>query len=1095
MDRFALELPSKAPTPATDSTLELLAKKGDEHERNYLNLLKAKHSDLVEIARDANFNTSYENTISAMKQGVSVIFQGALKYNEFQGYTDFLVKKDGASLLGDYHYEVWDTKLSRHVKPEYSLQLCAYSEMLYSIQGLWPKNFSVVLGNGVREELPTEDFKYYFLRTKNRFLVFQKSFDVYAPPTPQSYEDFGKWEEQAENILRQKDHLSFVAGISISQIKKLENSGTPTLTILATSSTCPPDFRPDIFDKLKKQAQLQLTTKSEGKTQFQVIHYRPEEAFGLARLPPSHVADVFFDMEGYPLVDGGLEYLFGATYLEGTKPKFIDWWALDTNQEKAAFEGWIDWVIQRWKQNPGMHIYHYAAYEVTAMKKLMGKHMTREHEVDQLLRHGVFIDLYRVVREGLVVGEESYSIKKLEGLYNFNRTGDVKKASDSVVQFAVWMQTPDGNKWQHSVILKEIRDYNEEDCVSTLELFKWLQEVKKQNKIPYVPAESTADAEDVHLPIPPSEVLATQLMGNLPTCTEKASIQKVLAGLIGYHRREAKPQWWSFFERLNSLPEDLTSDLECLAECIVAKLDSKEIQVKFDRQQETKLKEGDQVVAHSNDKLRLTIDSINLDTGYAVLSGKPESLHVGDRITLIPTGPIPTKSMEDSILAIAKKWQSSPDFASLRPCLKTFLKREFPSIQSHKAGDDLDFDSDAVSTIFPYAENLNSSVLAIQGPPGTGKTYTASHLVAYLLSKGKRIGITSNSHKAIDHLMEKSYEVLAEKGQNKNYAIYKIGATPEDEQKLKMGFLYSKNTTEFWKKPKSYNLVGGTSWFFAAENSKDRFDYLFIEEAGQFSLANCVACAGSTNNLVLLGDQMQLEQPIQGTHPEDIAESALGYYLKGHATIPANMGIFLGVSRRMNPNVCQFISDSVYDSRLTSHENTVFNLVKNTPHPFKESGIIFVPVAHEGNSQGSIEEVAAISGIIQSLKDTEIHAHGRSEEKFGLHSCLFISPFNMQVGLLKNSLGDKAKVGSVDLFQGQEAPVVFISMCSSNGDISPRGLEFLLSKNRLNVAISRAKSLAIIVGSSALADSRANSIEKARLLNLFCKILVSGELK
>lgn len=1089
MDRYVLELPDKAPTPIEDETLKLLAKKGDEHEQSYLAFLKSKYSDLAEIQRHPDFNTSYQQTVEAMKKGASIIFQGALKLSPFQGYSDFLVKKPGTSNLGDYYYEVWDTKLSRHVKPEYSLQLCAYSEMLFVIQGAWPKTFSVVLGDRSIEELPVEDFRYYYQRMKNKFLEFQASFDPHKPPTPQSFEDFGKWEDEAEKILRQKDHLSFIAGINISQIKKLEQAGTLTLTALSTATNCPNELQRTTFEKLKKQALLQLSTKEKGATQFQIIKYPPGESFGLTRLPTPHAADVFFDMEGYPLLEGGLEYLFGATYLEGGKTAFIDWWALSEDQEKVAFEGWIDWVTDRWKKNPGMHIYHYASYEVTAMKKLMGKHMTREHAVDQLLRHGVFIDLYKIVKEGLFVGEESYSIKKLEGLYSFKRQGDVKKAADSVVQFATWLESPDGNSWSNSTILKEIRDYNEEDCISTFELFKWLHEQQKKNGIQYKPAETTADSTAANNPPPEDELFALQMITNLPADQDKAAIQKTLAGLISYHRREAKPQWWSYFERLNSPAEDLIDDLECLAECQIQSIEGKVVNISFNPQQETKLKVGSKVKDLVN-KGNFEIQKLNIELGTASLSGKPEILNPRAKVTFIPSGPISTDTMEKAILGIAKQFYKKPDFESLRPCLRTFLNRELPRISTVPAGQDLIFDADKIETVYAYAENLNQSTLAIQGPPGTGKTYTASHLIAHLLTKGKRIGITSNGHKAINHLMEKTQEVLRKLGKNKEFILTKVGGTPDPHHK-DIGIQYVKGTSDFWKAGNPFNLVGGTSWFFSAESSANRFDYLFIEEAGQFSLANCVACSVSTHNLVLLGDQMQLEQPIQGTHPDDIAESALGYYLKGHATVPANMGIFLGVSRRMHPQVCQFISDSIYESRLSSHVSASSNLIKEAPQPLKESGIVFVPVEHEGNTQGSPEEAKLISNIIDTLKSATVESHNVPAAKFSIASCLFISPFNMQVGLLRNQLGESAKIGSVDLFQGQEAPVVFISMCSSSGDISPRGLEFLLSKNRLNVAISRAKSLAIIVGSSALAESRANTIDKVKLLNLYCKIINS----
>lgn len=208
---------------------------------------------------------------------------------------------------------------------------------------------------------------------------------------------------------------------------------------------------------------------------------------GLALLPPPSKYDVFFDMEGYPYVDGGLEYLFGASYFDGKgKLCFQPFWAHDHAQEKVAFEKFVDWVYKRWQMDPSMHIYHYADYEVSALRRLMGRHASREQKVDDLLRNEVFVNLYNVVRQAMQVGTPSYSMKLIEHLYREKRRTDVVSATDSIVFYQRWIEEQDGDDVRTSAILQDIEAYNKDDCDSTAQLALWLRKVQRDNKIGYV---------------------------------------------------------------------------------------------------------------------------------------------------------------------------------------------------------------------------------------------------------------------------------------------------------------------------------------------------------------------------------------------------------------------------------------------------------------------------------------------------------------------------------------------------------------------------------------------------------------------------------
>jgi uncharacterized protein len=291
-------------------------------------------------------------------------------------------------------------------------------------------------------------------------------------------------------------------------------------------------------------------------------------------------------------------------------------------------------------------------------------------------------------------------------------------------------------------------------------------------------------------------------------------------------------------------------------------------------------------------------------------------------------------------------------------------------------------------------------------------------------------------------------------------------------------------------------LVGGTAWVFSREELAGRFDYLFVDEAGQVSLANAVAVGLSARNLVLIGDQMQLAQPSRGSHPGETGLSCLEYLLQGHATVPRDLGVFLGTSYRMHESVCRFISDAIYDGRLGSSPGTErHRVIRNADSVLVpvQTGIVWAPVAHDGCAQDSEEERGAIVAIVEELLGRDVVGKDGATRRVTLADILIVAPFNLQVRSLKQRLGAGARIGTVDKFQGQEAPVVIVSLCASTLAEAPRGAGFLLSPNRLNVAVSRAQALAIVVGSPELLETRCRSVEEMKLVNLLCHLVQYAE--
>jgi uncharacterized protein len=977
-----------------------------------------------------------------------------------------------------------------------------------------PDTFGLILGSNEKVAFRVEDFLHYYRYIKAGFLTMQEGFSGNLPdrPEPLPRADHGRWTSHAEKFFHDTDHLVQVAGITVGQIKKLKRADITTVADLALASDqSVPKLAKDSLDKLAAQARLQCQTRTDrignpdAPPRYEVLPSigANGEPVGLAALPPDHPADIFFDMEGYPLIAGGLEYLFGVCTRNGQPDSyaFTDWWAHTREEEQLAFEGFTDWVFTRWQSNPGMHIYHYAPYEVSAVRRLSTRHDTRQDEVDELLRNEVFVDLYQRVRQGLRIGEDGYSLKTVERLYRPKRATEVATAADSIVQYARWIESRQPGGWTHSTILKSIRDYNEDDCTSTAELLQWLRKVVVEHQISVAPSDS-ASAPPAPKELPPEVVARLDTASKLRTQGDAVSV--VLAEVIDFHRREEKPMWWRMFDRATTTSEELRDDPACIESIQAIGVPTPEklslVQAyRFDPSQECKLAAGDKSKVMFTHNLNAKFTLLELDGSAGNLCLKIGKKGLNEKCagafpqqgSLLPDEHVSAKTIQTALTEVVARHVSG----KLDAPVVALLNRVPPATPLQENGES------TIEAAIRIAGSMSGGCLVIQGPPGTGKTFTASQVITSLLVSGKKIGIASNSHKAVMNLLSACGDAAKEHA----FQLHgmKVGGDADDPLFVcHPGVQYIQDTTNAHG-GYTGGVVGGTAWLFTRPEWESTLDFLFIDEAGQVALANAVAMLRCAKNLVLLGDQMQLEQPVQGSHPGDAGLSALQYVLKDveasrpdspvmHAVVPADYGLFLSESRRMHPSVCRFISESMYEGRLSSHPDCARQriAVPLAANGFitSESGIVFSGVEHDGNIQQSDEEVERVTAIYRELCGRLYTAKDGITRPLALEDFLFIAPYNAQVRALQAALPDQARVGSVDKFQGQEAPVCILSLCSSYGEYGSRGLAFILDRNRVNVAISRAQCLAVVVADPRIAGATPGSLDDMMLINLFCKL-------
>ena len=1107
-----------------DATLARAALLGDVHERNVLERYVEDLGDdrLHQVEKVSSVDAealaaAVDETIEALGSEALVVFQAAFATEEFVGFADFLRRDD------DGRWRVQDSKLARKARVTALMQLAAYVDQLDRLGIPRSDEVDLILGDSTLSTHSVDDLLplFHVRRARLRALIADRGIEQGASGAPLAWGDgrgdldvvaCGRCATCEEQVIAHRD-LLMVARMRPVQRARLRAGGIETIDALAAATDAPDGMNADTFETLRAQARVQLRADAEGVPTYDV-HY----AAAIHTLPVPSLGDIFFDFEGDPLYtepapDGeahwGIDYLFGWV---DNDDRYSALWAHTFADEKRALEDFLDFVKLRRSAHPGMHIYHYAPYETSHLVAMAARHGVREGEVDRLLREGVFVDLYPLVLRTVRVGSRSYSIKKLEPLYMGDdvRTSDVQKGDDSIVQYVAAREfAAAGEQADADAVLADLADYNRYDCVSTRRLRNWLIEIARREGVN--PAPPDAADELVYEPSPRSVALLADAEAAVEAAGD-GQVHRIAAAAIDYFPREAKSFWVSHFQRLREpvtmwdgtrdvvrvdRPSSVVSRDWSVAEG--RRVMSRDIEIRGEVSPGTTLGVGAQPFAlyevpapfdlevpsravhvpHT-----ITVTEV-LDDGYRVTETAIQG-QTWDEIPLALTPAAPPRVV--SLQGAIDEWADSvhaaaPSFPedAATDILRRIPPRTLSGAAIPAAGDDV------IDAIVRAVLDLDRSYLAVQGPPGTGKTYTGSRVIARLVTEhGFKVGVVAQSHAIIETLLER---IVAD-----GVPPAQVGKAPKDPAAAPSYTVIPKSgMAPFLTEHRDEGaVVGGTAWDFSNTARVDRggLDLLVIDEAGQFSLASTIAVAAGAKRLLLLGDPQQLPQVSQGAHPEPVDTSALGWVMDGDAVVRPEYGYFLARSWRMHPAVAAPVSRLSYAGRLASAPGTERREVHGI-----DSGLHIVPLRHRGNSTQSHEEAAEVVRLVGELvgrafTDNDAPATTRELRQSDI---IVVTPYNAQRQLVLDALSaagyPEVPVGTVDNFQGKEAVVSITSLAASSGRDAPRGPEFLLLQNRLNVAISRAQCVAYLIHSPALLDDLPYTPEGVARLSAFARLV------
>jgi len=1064
------------------SLADLLIDKGSTHERNCLLELENAGRLVYQVPGrnpDETFLQWVERIGDPTQHGYDVVYQMPFVHQGIRGIADFLVRVDNPE--GGYcPYEPIDAKLTRtEGKPGHVLQLCFYADALEALTGLAPREMHLWLGSGLQESLRVEQFRPYWRRLRRQLAhLLDQDEIVGTTPVPCDHCDYCEFNQVCVTRWRAEDSLVYVANIRPLEREALEAVGVRTMVELAGRREPVPELHEENFARLHRQAALQLESRErpDAPPVYELVVATDDPVFGhgFDLLPAPDDGDVFFDFEGHPFwkPQHDLFFLSGLFYQDRRGRFAYDGrWAHDLDEQARMVKGLVEFFATRRRAHPGMHVYHYNHTERSSMERLT-RGTPSEALFTSLVGTGLFVDLYVIAKNALQVGTESYGLKHLERLASFERRGGIEQGAGAVVEYEQFMQTGERDS------LDNIARYNEDDVAATKALRDWLVE---HRPVEVAWREAVLEEEGRALD---TDVLVEGLKGFV-----EGSPEFLLGDLLNYWRRERIANTEPRFAEAASEFASLYRDPDFIANLSFRGFE--DVVSRGAPARNAIFTWADQPVDGAfAEKKNVLYTGVGVERGYGYLpsidlakrelkmrwherhevaGGMPAVVTIDDYV-----GPQEKPGvlfhLAEQILHPAEN--DPPSRVSM-----ALLGREQPRFTTGHGPKGGRFSDDLDATL-RWVGHLDGSFVAIQGPPGTGKTYSGSHIIHELVKSGQRVGITAMSHAAIDNLLQATHAVFVEKGDLHLLHAIRRGAKPKAG--ALEGVRYSNVAAEV--ESDDYNLVAGTTWLWARPGMRPfPVDVLIVDEAGQLALADAVASANAARNLILLGDPLQLAQVSQAEHPDGSGASVLEHILGERATISASQGVFITETRRMHPDVCRFISNQIYEGRLTSHascaqQGTDFG-----------TGLRWIEAHHADRSTESEEEASLVSAkILEMLGSAWVDQHGATRP-LGARDFMVVAPYNDQVRLLQRRFDatkglEHVQVGTVDKFQGREAPVVFFTMTTSSGEDMPRGPEFLFSRNRLNVAVSRARCLAFLVCTEDLLNSRARTIEEMRLI-------------
>jgi hypothetical protein len=865
-----------------------------------------------------------------------------------------------------------------------------------------------------------------------------------------------------EDQWRAADSLVHVAGLRSADRLTLQQNGVTTIAALAELDRDITTLDPARRDTFVRQARLQVQARNtpDEKPPFELLETRAStdpladdldarDQIGFAALPAPDDGDVFLDFEGHPFwhADAELFFLFGLIERSPAGAwEFKGFWAHTKEEEAVATKALIDHLAERRAQFPDMHVYHYNHTERSSLERLVKEHGVAELALEQLITTGQFVDLLPIVKGAMQVGVEGYGLKHIERLTDYERGHDIDKGSGAVVEYEAWMRS------KEQPMLDRIAAYNEDDVRATRELRDWLV-TQRPVGMPWRAAVLGRDEPDAELD---ARIEALHAFG-------PGTVEHLMGDLLGYWRRERRVVSADAY-RLSIADE--VDQFESLSAITRLTFQGFEPQVlrngkpakwpwarfTFPTQPiDVEITRGSKLIVAVNEQewVFLTVAEIDADAGHLAVTWDGEAAEKA----IYPSSLVHYEWFREGAKLTALEELADEMLAGRADRVAhAILRRDLPAFEPGGGPEGGVFVGE-VDAICSWVTGLARSYVPIQGPPGTGKTFTGAHMIRTLVNAGLRVGVTAMSHAAIDNLMGAVVERFEAEGDSENLrAVRKAKSGPVD------GLQYVDDNQRVAEG--DFNVIAGTTWLFASQSMRDNaIDVLVVDEAGQLGLADTLAATISATNVILLGDPQQLAQVSKASHPGGAGASALEHLLGDALTVPPDRGVLLETTWRMHPDVCAFISEVMYGGKLHSHSTCGGQSAAG------ETGLRWLRAEHKGRSTESPEEAALVVAKVQELLGqpwTDQHGVTRP---LTAADFMVVAPYNdqrrcIEAVLRANPVTRGVEVGTVDKFQGQEAAVVLFSMTTSSSEFMPRTADFLFSKNRLNVAISRARCLA-----------------------------------